>query len=245
MPRILMIGAHNDESMADMGGTAYKLHKAGCELLFLNHACQWNDDTLPESEKERYRRQEEASARILGGDFMAIGNREDLLFLESKEAIEETARIILDYRPHIIFIHPPRDNHIEHRESGQVAYKAICAAHVRKAKIGEVYSFDTGIMQGMDFFRPDFFVDVAEEMEQVKESLMQFDQNFAKGETLWKNYQIKRLYRGRCAKVEYAEAFKIVKFPNGSDDLLLKKLLGDSFRWYGSGIYPAFGENYF
>ena len=28
--KVLSIGAHNDEIMADMGGTAYLLHKQGC-----------------------------------------------------------------------------------------------------------------------------------------------------------------------------------------------------------------------
>ena len=47
--KVLSIGAHNDEIMADMGGTAYLLHKQGCEQLFLNVACQWNDDTITEN----------------------------------------------------------------------------------------------------------------------------------------------------------------------------------------------------
>ncbi len=245
MTKVLMIGAHNDEIMADMGGTALKLCRAGCETLFLNLACQWNDDTLPDSEKEKYRAQEDAAAKILGGRFLAIGNREDMLFLASKEIIEETARIILDYAPDIIFIHPPRDNHIEHREAAQVSYKAIAVAHVRGARIKEVYSFDTGVMQSMDFFRPDFFVAVSDTMETVKESLMQFKQNHANGANLVRSYEHKRAYRGRCAGIPHAEAFKFVKYPNGSDDILLKQLLGGDFRWYGNGMYPAAAEEYF
>ncbi len=243
--KVLCIGAHNDEIMADMGGTAYALHQKGCETLFLNLACQWNDDNLSKEEKKKYEEQEFAAAEILGGRFMSIGNRDELLFLESKEIINETARIIIDYNPSIIFIHPPKDNHVEHRECARVAFKAICVAHVRGAAIKEVYSFDTGVMQSMDYFKPDFFVNVSDTMEIVKESLRQFNQNHAYGAHLAQSYEFKRAYRGRCGGLRNAEAFKIVKFPNGNEDFLLKTLLGDKFRWYGNGMYPAFGEEYF
>ncbi len=244
MTKILSIGAHNDEIMCNMGGVAHYLHQKGCDHLFLNLACQWNDE-LPESEKERYRMQENAAAEVLGGRFMSIGNREDLLFLASKEIIDETTRIILDYAPDIIFLHWPRDNHVEHRECAQVAYKALCAAHVRGARFKEVYAFEGSTTQTMDYFSPDFFVDVTEAIPKIKESLAHFDQNFANGDHLnYANLQ-QRLIRGVAAKCQYAEAFKFVKFPDGSDDILLKQLLGDKFRWKGNGHYPAFAEAFF
>ncbi len=244
MIRILEIGAHNDEIMWDMGGVANILQKKGCEQLFLGLACQWND-SLPDSEKERYRAQEEAAANILGGKFLSIGNREDILFTESKEAIDKAARIIIDYDPHIIFLHWPKDNHAEHRAAAQVAYKAFCAAHVRGANIGEVYAFEGSGKQTSDYFSPDFFADVGEELPTVRRSLLCFDQNFANGQALADEYDQHRLFRGMSAGCKYAEAFKIIKFPNGSDDILLKKLLDNKFRWKGNGHYPTFGKYFF
>ncbi len=244
--KVLSIGAHNDEIMADMGGTAHLLHQAGCDQVFLNLACQWNDDNLSEEEKADYIRQEKRSAEILGGKFVTLGNRSDLLFLESKQIIDETARYIIDYDPDIIFIHWPRDNHIEHRETAQVSYKALAVASVRGAKFKEVYAYDTGINQSMDYFAPDFYIKVNESLDAVKESLMQYDQNFAPGARLVANYELKHYYRGRpLGQDVIAEAFKFIKFPNGSDDILLKKLLGDHFCWRGNGRYPAFAEYFF
>ncbi len=245
MIKILEIGAHNDEIMWDMGGVAHLLHLNGCEQLFLNLACQWNDDSLPESEKQKYIVQENRAAELLGGKFMCIGNRDDILFAESKEIIDQTARIIIDYNPDIVFIHWSRDNHTEHRATARVAYKALCAAHVRGINFKEVYAFEGSMTQTMDYFSPDFFVDVEASLPVVKESLLCFDQNHANGEKLFYEYQTQRLCRGISAGCKYAEAFKIIKFPNGSDDILLKKLLGDKFRWKGNGHYPAFGEYYF
>ncbi len=246
MIKVLSIGAHNDEIMADMGGTAYLLHKAGCDQVFLNLACQWNDDNLSDEEKACYIRQEKRSAEILGGRFEVLGNRDDLLFLESKQIIDETARFIIDYDPNIIFIHWPRDNHIEHREAAQVSYKALAVASVRGAKFSEVYAFDTGINQSMDYFSPDFYVKVNGCMDAVKESLMQYDQNFAQGDKLYANYELKRIYRGRrMSEDAMLEAFKFIKFPNGNDDILLKQLLGDEFYWRGNGRYPTFAEYFF
>ncbi len=245
MYKILCIGAHNDEIMADMGGTACLLQRAGCQVRILALACQWNDDTFDDATKDEYRRQEFAAAAELGCEFKVLGNRDDLLYLACKEYIDELAREILEFLPDIVFIHPPKDNHVEHRECAQVSLKALCVAHVRGARYKEIYAFDTGIMQSMDYFRPDFFVDVAETMDTVKKSLMHFQQNHALGEHLCQSYEHKRAYRGRCGGVSKGEAFKIVKFPNGSDDFLLKQLLGGKFRWYGNGMYPAFGEEYF
>ncbi len=246
MIKIMSIGAHNDEIMADMGGTSWLLHEAGCEHLILNLACQWNSDCLTDEEKAEYRRQEEKSAEILGAEFKVIGNREDYCFLESKEAIEATINEILAYNPDIIFIHWPKDNHLEHREVAKVSYKALCVAAVRGAKFCEVYAFDTGINQSMDYFSPDFYVKINDAMPKVKESLMQYNQNSAKGPWLCAAKELKTTYRGRTfAANTNAEAFKFIKFPNKSDDILLKQLLGENFRWKSSAMYPAFGEYYF
>ncbi len=246
MIKVLSIGAHNDEIMADMGGTAYLLHKAGCDQVFLNLACQWNDDDLSDEEKAEYIRQEHKSAEILGARFATLGNRDDLLFLESKKIIEEVAAFILDYEPDIVFIHQPRDNHIEHREVAQVSYKALSAAAVRGAKFKEVYAFDTGLNQSTDYFVPDFYVKVNECLDTVQDSLRQYKQNHANGNRLAQNYELKRIYRGRCIGMDtLCEAFKFIKFPNGSDDILLKQLLGNNFHWHGNGMYPSFAEYYF
>ena len=246
MVKVLSIGAHNDEIMADMGGTAYLLHKAGCDQIFRNLACQWNSYSLSDEEKAEYMRQEEKSAEILGGKFITLGNRNDLLFLESKQIIEETAKFIVDYNPNIVFIHWPRDNHLEHRETAQVSYKALAVAAVRGAKFKEVYAFDTGINQSTDYFSPDFYVRVDECVDTVKESLSQYNQNSAQGPWLCQSYELKRTYRGRSiAGGAKAEAFKFIKFPNGSDDILLKQLLGNKFLWHGNGMYPSFAEYFF
>ena len=41
------------------------------------------------------------------------------------------------------------------------------------------------------------------------------------------------------------EAYKIVKFPDRGDDLLLRQMLGERFCWFGNEYYPAYGEMYF
>ncbi len=246
MTKVLCIGAHNDEIMADMGGTAYQLYKAGCELVFLNLACQWNDDNLSEAEKDEYRRQELASAKELGGRFVTLGNRDDILFLQSPEIIDQTARYIIEYDPDIIFIHYPKDNHVEHREVAQVSFKALTVAWVRGCRFKEVYAFDTGANQAGHFFNPDFAVGITDEaMEAMHKSCMHYDQNHAKGPDLSSGNISRKSYRGSYYGFKFAEVFKIVKYPNGGDDFLLRRLMGKSFRWDGSGQYPANSELYF
>ncbi len=244
MVKILAIGAHNDEIMWDMGGVADILRQKGCEQLFVGLACQWNAE-LSADKKARYRSQEFAAAKTLGGEFVALGNREDYLFIQDKESIDRLVDLILDFKPDIAFIHFPKDNHIEHRESAQVAYKALCAAHVRGFGVKEVYAFEGANTQTSDYFSPDFLVDVGDSVYRVKQSLLCFDQNYANGAGLARSYELHRAYRAQGVKCKYAEAFKFIKFPDGSDDILLKKLLGDKFLWKGNGHYPAFGELFF
>jgi len=157
------------------------------------------------------------------------------------EAVE---RVILDFRPDIVLIHWPKDNHVEHRMAAKTAYEALCIAYVHGARVQEIYAFEGCFKQTCDYFRPDFIVNIEESLPALRESLVCFDQNTANGQAWYAEKLLQAGARGRPVKIPYGEGYKIIKYPNGSNDFLLRQLLGDRFLWNGSGMYPAHGEAY-
>ena len=243
--RIMYIGAHNDECEYGTGGVAWHLNQLGCRQLFVNPACLWHDRTLSEDTKDFWLRQELAAAAQLGAEKRIPGPRDVQIFRADEQTVEMLESIILEFAPDIVFIHWPRDNHVEHRKVAKAAFDALCIAHVHGAKFREVYAFEAGPNQTGDYFKPDFSVDITAAMPDLRKSLGCFQQNHADGDSLYREKECQARYRGHTAGFDYAECYKIVKFPNGGDDFLLRQLLGDRFRWYGNGMYPAFGEAYF
>ena len=243
--RALHIGAHNDECEYNSGGVAYLLHKAGCEQIFLNIACLWHKKNIDEQTKAWYQKQENEAAEHLGAKKVIIGDRDRQIFNPSIELTEEVEQIILDFKPDIVFIHWPKDKHIEHRMVSKLSYEALCIAWVHGARFKEVYAFEGCFKQTCDYFHPDFIVDVEEALPALHDSLVCFDQNTANGAAWYDEKVLQCGARGRPLKIKYGEGYKIIKYPNGSDDFLLKKLLGDKFLWNGSGMYPAQAELFF
>lgn len=244
--KVLFIGAHNDECEYDCGGTAKLLHDAGCEVRFLVVADLWHKDNITEDEKRENEAQSIRAAAILGAEKMTIGPHDAHLYKDGYEQVLKIESIILDYQPDIVFIHWPNDNHLEHRLVAKDSYQAVCIANVNGANIKEVYAFEAGQSQSQCMFEPDVLINVESVLPDIKESLMSFSQSTAHGDWLYDAMCNGALFRGMTSGLyKMMEAYKIIKFPNRNDDLLLKQLLNDYFRWYGNGMYPAYGKLYF
>ncbi len=244
-PRILIIGAHNDECEYGLGGVTWLLTQRGCKVRYINTSGLWHKPGHTKEESDEWVRQENRAAELLGADKIVLGDRELNLCETGREVSLEIEKIMLDFKPDIVFLHWPKDNHLEHRISARCAYDALCIAWVHGAKVKEAYAFEAGPNQTSDYFAPEFAIDIADAMPAIKESLMQFDQPTAKGPGLWREKEMAAHYRGYCYGMQYAEVYKLLKLPNGNDDFLLKTLLADKFRWNGNGMYPAFGERFF
>ena len=74
---------------------------------------------------------------------------------------------------------------------------------------------------------------------------MCFDQNTAQGSGLVHYKEALARYRGSQVCINIGEAYKIIKYPNGNDDFILKQVLNDYFHLYGNGMYPAGAEYFF
>lgn len=240
-----MIGAHNDECEYGLGGVTWLLKNKGCSIKYINTSGLWHKKGYTPEERDEWIRQEQEAAHILGAEKIVMGDRDLNLCEDGNEVVLEIERMLIEEMPDIVFIHYPKDNHLEHRMAAKNAYAAVCLSAVHGTRINEIYAFEAGPNQTSDYFRPDFYINVADSMDKVKESLMQFDQPTAKGPGLWLEKEKQAAYRGYMAHVPYAECFKVVKYPTGSNDFLLRTLLTDKFRWAGNYMYPANGEIYF
>ena len=149
----------------------------------------------------------------------------------------EACYLIHKINPDIIFIMHPEDNHIEHVECAHTAREAIFAAAVDGYIPNEIYSFATGPKQSMCYFEPDIYIDVEEKLDDIKRVFLNFCAENANGERLWNSERISKEYRGLECGLKYADGFKIIKYPSGSNDFLLRQAFGDKFRWAGNKMY--------
>lgn len=243
--KVLFIGAHNDDCEFNAGGIANLLFKSGCDIRFVNIASIWQGENISEQTRKEWEQQEIDAAKILGAIKIQTADRYAGLYMENAEEVKKLAAIIRDYSPDICFIHWPNDNHIEHREAARVSEKALCLAHVWGSKVKEIYAFEAGADQTSDYFKPDFFIEIDDVMDTLHKSLMCFNQNTANGRGLCHYKDMLAKYRGSQCLKNYAEAFKIVKFPDGSDDFIIRNLLSDYFHWNGNGMYPSGAHEYF
>ena len=120
------------------------------------------------------------------------------------------------------------------------------AASVHGTSVNEIYAYECGPLQTMVFFEPDIYIGIDSVEDKLKESLLTFNQSHASGEWLWTETSECNRFRGfmSYSGCKQAEGFKIMKYPTGSNDFILKKLLADNFRWAGTNMYIK-GRKYF
>lgn len=241
MYKALMIGAHNDELEYGLGGISTLLLRQGVQVRHLLVASKWFPE-IDQDSRTLYLQQDIKAGEILGVEKKNISNRDAISYIESLDRVGEILDELLDYRPDLLFIHYPEDNHVEHRAVARTSYHALTVAQARGVHISEVYAFEAGTNQSLPYIHPDISIDITETMDVVNESLMCYQQKHAHGEGLVREKKVAAGLRGYLAGCDYAEVLKIVKFPDGSNEFLLHKLLGERFRWTAGNAY---GYEYF
>jgi len=239
--RIMCIGAHIDECEYGLGGVAACLTALGHRVFFLNPATFLHTS---EAGREPMTRQSERSAAVLGVEKRVwLNEKRERTWLCALENIDRIQREMEDYRPDILFIQWPRDNHPEHVAVAQASYYAL--SNALSINIHEVYAFEAGPNQTAPFFIPDFTIDITDVFPKVTEALMCYNAEHASGSGLCAEKEISARYRGHQNGQTMAEPFAIVKYPDNGEDFYLRRCLESRFRWYGCRQYPAFGRAYF
>lgn len=238
--RALFIGAHTDECEYGAGGVAYLLHKSGVHTRFYN-ACVLYQHLSPE-EAEWTAKISIEGAEMLGAQKVLEPDIAPI-YVCNENHVEHILQVILSYRPHMVFIHYPKDTHSEHREVATASYQALCLAPAYGWHCNEVYAFEAGPDQTVQYMTPDIVIDISDIMGVLNECYHHFGKSL--GDQLYTEKVSGASFRGLKSKFAYGEAYKIIKFPDKGDDFMLRNLLKERFRWFGNEYYPAHGELYF
>lgn len=236
--RALFIGAHSDECEYGPGGLAYLLHQKGVHTRFYN-PCVLRKTWTP-AQKQAAAEEATRAAEILGAE-KAFEHDVSLIWSCNEEHIDHILQEILTYRPHLVFLHYPQDTHSEHRELANASYQALCLAPAYGWHCKEIYAFEAGPDQTVQYMTPDIIIDITDVMDTLKASY----HTFSCGPQLWEEKLTGAAFRGLKSNFAYGEAYKIIKFPDAGDDFLLRQLLPERFRWFGNEYYPAHGDLYF
>ena len=230
--KVLVIAIHIDDAEC-ITGTMVQLIDKGAEVTYLNlkHYQHYKgNNNVVDAQSIR-------GAELIGAKKIILDYNLDKYYKNNENSIRETEKVIRDINPDIIFIMHPQDNHIEHVECAKTARDAIFAAAVDGFVPNEIYSFECGPKQTMCYFEPDFYVNIEDKIDEIKTVLNNFNAEHANGNGLWNETRISKEFRGLECGLKYADGFKIIKYPNGSNDFLLKSILGDKFRWAGTRMY--------
>ena len=236
MTKVIALGVHNDDCEYSLGGTAKLLKDAGCDVKFVDVFSPYHDKIC-----EVFHEPSEVTLGIK--KLRGYVNAKDAI-LYSEETIEVYSKILREEQPDIAFIMWPRDNHIEHAHCARAQIDALWRAC--GSTVNEVYAYEVGPLQSMGLFeQPDILINITDVIGLVKECMLQFGDRVG-AEALWREKEVSSQWRGHMAyrDFQYAEAFKIVKFPEKNRDFLLRRILEDQFQWCGVGAY-YWGRKYY
>ena len=236
--KILATGIHIDDIEYGMGGIVALLSKMGHEVLCLNpKPYQHYKGRNATADAQSMR-----GAEALGAEKVILDYNDTKYYKATENSIRACEDVIRSFKPDIVFIMDPKDNHIEHVECAKTVREAIFAAAVDGVCPNEIYSYETGMLQSSCYFNPDIYIDVTEASENIKASMYAFSVEHTGAERLWREKEYTARFRGLASNYELAEGLRIIKYPKGGNDFYLRTLLEGKFRWAGTDMYyPSSG----
>ena len=249
MSAILVIGAHLDECEYGAGGISRKFAKFGHEVTFLNTVGSGHDATLFRGDKEKekaFLQQAREAAQVLGVRKFVL-KYPDKCFPNDFEAVSDIAGVAKEVNPQIVLIQWVKDHHHDHVRTAKASLEALteinrfAGGEPIELNLKEIYAYEAGTTQTIDF-EPDFYVNIAEEIEEVFDSFRKF--RTLGEEPLVDEKRVQTRYRGAQSGFEFAEAFKFIG-PRAPLKSLLPNLFGEDVRPAGSTLYPWGARDYY
>ncbi len=231
--KVLSVGIHMDDCEYGMGGTAALLAEQGAEITFLNIK-PYMHYTGRHAEADK---QSERGAALVGAKKIILDYAGTKYYRTNEKTVRLTEDVIASIKPDIVFMMHPRDNHMEHVECARTTREALFAAAVDGVAPGEVYAYECGPLQTMQYFTPDFSIGIDPAREKVRASLCSYAAKHADGERLWHEKEVCAAFRGHPMGCSLAEAFRIIKFPDRANDFMLLAALRSTFCWNGTKMY--------
>ncbi len=252
--KALSISIHVDDTEYSIGGTLKLLADKGCDVTILNITPNFRDPDRASSDKQSI----EAAALVGAKKIILDYTPESDFYRANADTARKTEAVIREIRPDILFMMYATDNHMEHVECAKTVREALFVASTGKDKASpnEIYSVECGPFQSMCYMQPEAYVCIDPVIGDVEKCMLHFNQAGAGGEGLWIEKKAAAAFRGyemtTCVgnagdgrKVQYAECFKIEKYPAGNNDFLLRSVLKEHFSWcslqrYHPHAHPVF-----
>lgn len=216
--KILVISPHADDETLGAGGTLLKYKDEGESIFWLN-ITDIKKEYGYEEEQERVRAKELESVKKKYG-FSATYN----LGLEpagldkypKSHLIEEISKIVNEIQPNTVILPYGKDVHTDHKLVFECAYpctKSFRYPFVKKVLAMEIIS-ETDFAIAEEGFVPNYFVDITNFVDKKNEIMLMYESELGTPPFPRSVENITSLarVRGSTAGVEYAEAFKLLKW---------------------------------
>lgn len=234
--KILGIGAHGCDVFGRAGGTIARYirdgHKATILALSFGERGEaeiaWQEDGMTvEKVKELKRKEVTEAAKILGAEVRMLAYDDNPLMMNGERFLT-LVDIIREEKPNIVLTHWLNDwVNWDHATTAEWTIRAVWSAS-RKGiitkhpvhKVNEVYMFmPSGLSENVCEFVPNVLIDISD-MQELKKKFISVFATQADSHSYF--LETTAGYRGKQAKVKYAEAF--VRFSKGYESGSLKYL---------------------
>jgi LmbE family N-acetylglucosaminyl deacetylase len=207
MENIIIIGAHFDDAELGAGGTAAKFSSSGKKVYKLTLT-----DNVTKSEHlnlsidyDLSLKQSHVACKLLGVHEITDFEPIECSKLEyNKEIMQRVENILFDLKIDTVFMHFMDDSNQDHVEAAR-----ICRTAARHCK--NLLAYQSNLYIPVVPFHPTLFVDISDEMEKKKQALNEYTGHHNRFDRLFEATYRRNEAWGYSHKVEYAEAYHVIK----------------------------------
>jgi LmbE family N-acetylglucosaminyl deacetylase len=205
--RVIVIGAHPDDTEIGAGGTIAAYAQRGHRVVMVNVRVPGGPDDTSHHDQERRRLEAERAARTLGAELFSFGWPRDAIQPDAR-LVTAIDKLLADVAPTAVYTQWLGDSHPEH-----VALSRAVLAATRRNHCS-LYMYEATIPGGISAyaFRPQKFVDVSETIDCKMASLACYETQLERyGQGWLEAIRGRAAHRGFQIGRRYAEAFEVVK----------------------------------
>ncbi len=219
---ILVVAAHPDDEVLGCAGTIAKLSRTEevhIAILGEGITSRFADRSeVDPTQLNAIKRHAEAAAAIVGALTVSFEDLPDNRFdtIPLLEIIKRVERLVATHLPHTVFTHHPGDLNIDHQTTFRAvltATRPLASTSVRNLYSFEIASSTEWAFQRYGAFKPNYFIDVAETLEQKIDALRCYGdemKDFPHPRSVDALLAIARRW-GAVVGVHAAEAFEVIR----------------------------------
>jgi bacillithiol biosynthesis deacetylase BshB1 len=225
---LLAIAPHPDDVELTSGGTISKMSKAGYRVGILDLT---RGETGSRGTPETRLQEAARAAEILGVKIRRNLGLPDAHLQVSEEHKKAVAEVIREFEPHTVILPYWEGRHPDHYTAGQMCYEACFVAGLKNYPLGGLPFRPFKIIYAAAYadVRPTFAVDITDEYEQRKKSILAYRSQFRPPkkdrksrvalplDDLEERMNSVARYYGRMIGVKYAEGFVVKEVMQVSD----------------------------